>query len=121
MLSPQAQERLRDKVGEFLEKADRAVTILVISLWSVPPKDIACSAVNLAYTRNEADVQIEVRHTVGLGIYRSTEVFDPTVEMQIALVKEINARVGGMLFEHQMICSAWTKPYSNSTFEVQSS
>jgi hypothetical protein len=120
MLSPQAQERLGDKVGEFLENADRAVTILVTSLWSVPPKDIVCSAVNLAYTRNEADVQIEVRYTVGLGIYKTNYVFDPNAEEQNTLVKGILRDIGEMFLD-EMICSVWIKPHSNSAFEIQSS
>ncbi len=121
MLSPLAQKRLGDEVGKFLGKADRAVKELVVSLWFVPPVDVACSALNLVYTRNEDDVQVEVGYTAGLGIYRPNEVFDPTAEMQAALVKGINSRVGGMLSKYQMSCSAWTKPYFKSRFETQSS
>lgn len=118
MLSPHAQDRLGDKAEEFLKKVDHAATKYVVSLWKVPPHDVACSGVKLAYTRNEACVQIELRYTVGTDIYKPGEVFDPPIAMQSELIERIMQDVAPILAEHQLICSMWCKPHANSKFVI---
>lgn len=118
MLSPHAQDRLGDKAEEFLKEADHVATKYVVSHWKVPPHDVACSGVNLVYTRNEACVQIELRYTTGTDIYKPGEVFDPTIEMQSELIERIMKDVAPILAEHQLICSVWCKPHAKSKFVI---
>jgi len=118
MLSPHAQDRLGNKADQFLGEIDHMATKYVASLWEVPPHDVACSGVNLAYTRNEADVQIELRYTVGTDIYKPGVVFDPTIDMQSEIIKRIMEDLEPILAENQMICSMWCKPHTNSKFEI---
>ncbi len=119
MLSPHAQDRFGADMENRLEEIDSVVTSLVISHWPVPAEDVACSALNLSYTRNEADIQIELRYTAGQNEYESAQTFDPSIEQQIKLINEIQQAVGRLLEKDQMICSAWTKPYYTSKFIMQ--
>jgi hypothetical protein len=121
MLSPHAQDRLGNKADQFLGEVDQAATKYVVSLWKVPPHDVACSGVNLAYTRNEADVQIELRYTVGADIYKPGEVFDPSIAMESELIESIMQDVAPIFAEYQMICSVWCKPHVNSKFVIPGS
>ncbi len=121
MLSPHAQHLIGDAAHTFIEKVDNAVTPLVISYWEVPEDDVACTGEKLAYTRNEADVQIELRYTTGIDIYKLGERFDPTIPMQIELIERIMQDVAPILAEYQMICSVWCKPHANSKFVIPES
>jgi hypothetical protein len=124
MLSPHAQRLLGEKVDEFFEEIDKVVTEQVVSLWQVIPHDVTCSGVYLAYTRNEADVQIELRYTVGNAIYKPGEVFaygnvfDPSIAEQSELIERVMQGIAPFLAENQIICSMWCKPYANSKFEI---
>ncbi len=118
MLSPHAQDRLGNKADQFLGEVDHVATKYVVLLWKVPPHDVACSGVNLIYTRNEADVQIEIRYTVGADIYKQGEVFDPMIDMQSELIDRIMEDVTPILAEYQIICSVWCKPHANSKFVI---
>lgn len=118
MLSPHAQRLLGEKVDEFFDKVYKVTTEHVVSLWRVPPHDIACSGVYLAYTRNETDVQIELRYTVGNAIYKPGEVFDPSITEQSELIERVMQGIAPFLAENQIICSMWCKPYANSKFEI---
>jgi hypothetical protein len=118
MLSPRAQKLIAGNASEFFQKVDEAVTPLVISQWQVPEDDIACSGVFFAYTRNEADVQIELRYTTGIDLYQLGETFDPTVKMQSELNDAVMHAVAPILAEYQIFCSVWCKPHANSKFTI---
>ncbi len=104
----------------FFEKIDKEVTPLVVSMWSVPEDDVACSGVRLDYTRNEADVQIEIRYTTGLSTYTEGVVFEPTIAQQSELNDAIANAVAPTLAEYHMSCSVWCKPHQESKFTMVS-
>jgi len=118
MLSPRAQELIGDNAIKFIKEIDEAVATIVFSEWSVPEDDIACSAVFLAYARNEADVQIELRYTTGIDLYHPGETFDPPVKMQLELNDSVTNAVAPILAEYQIFCSVWCKPHANSKFTI---
>jgi hypothetical protein len=97
------------------------VAPLVVSRWSVPEDDVACSGEYLSYTRNEADVQIEIGYTTGLSVYAEGIIFEPTVEEQSGLNTAIMSAVAPILAGYQIFCSVWCKPYCESKFTMGSS
>jgi hypothetical protein len=119
MLSPFVQLSLGLRERDMLKYLDDAISPLVVSVWGVPEKDVAFSAMDLAYTRNEAHVQIEVRYTAGEDEYGTGTSFEPTKEKRGQLITEINWAVSESLREkYGFSCSAWTKPYKESTFST---
>lgn len=121
MLSPHAQGQLGRNKRTFFSRVDAVATRHLVSLWQVPPHDVACSGDCLSYTRNEADVQIELRYTVGEGPHKQGEVFNPTLDMQSEMSDRIMADVAPILAEYQLICSVWCKPHANSKFTIPGS
>jgi hypothetical protein len=117
MLSPNAQKRLPEDPSEFFKEVATTVGILISQEWSVPTDDIACSVVNLVYTANEADVQIELRYTVGEGLYHEGEMFDPPISMQASLIESMIANIASIFTRHQLLYSVWCKPFTNSRYE----
>ena len=120
MLSPHAQHCLSEPVivEDFFKGIDTVATALIVSDWSVPSNDVACSGILLGYTRNEASVQIEIRYTSGNGLYKPKELFDPTTEMQHELNARIMSSIAPMLARFQLTCSVWCKPYQKSKFTM---
>lgn len=121
MLSPHTQDRLGSNKEALFSRIDVIATRHLFSLWKITPHDIACSGVCLAYTRNEADVQIELRYTVHEGRHKQGEVFNPTLDMQSEISDRIMADVAPILAEYQLICSLWCKPHANSKFTMPNS
>lgn len=121
MYSPKAQDKFALLISELRKLAASISEItkpLIVANFEVPAEDIACSAVNLVYAEGEADVQIEIRYTAGIDMYRTGETFDPSTLVQHSLIQDVLHEVGKYLEQYQMNCSVWTKPYRDSSFEM---
>lgn len=121
MLSPNAQRQLSEDASDFFKEVAFTIGMLINQEWSVPTDDIACSVVNLVYTANEADVQIELRYTVGESIYREGELFNPPTSMQASLIESMITNIAPIFARHQLLYSVWCKPFANSWYEWPSS
>ena len=54
----------------------------IVRIFQVPESDIAGSAINLLWTEGEADLQIEIRYTVGANTYEKGLNFEPSLAIQ---------------------------------------
>ncbi len=121
MFSPAAQDRFEGELPELRKltaSISQIVKPLILAKFQVPTEDIACSALNLVYTEDEADVQIEIRYTTGMDVYEKGKEFDPPRQIQDELRDSILSEVGKYLVEYGLNCSAWTTPYRDSSFGV---
>lgn len=119
MLSPKAQAVLKSNAQEVMGQLDKFLAPLITMIWGVPEWDIACSAMNLTYTRDEADVQIEVRYTAGADEYQTGAPFDPPPEQREELMTAMQKRATMLLRDWKLTSSIWPKPFRGSGFKMR--
>ena len=79
--------------------------------------DVALTVIIAKRTKNEADIQVEVRYTAGEDEYGKGKPFNPSKEKQeelaSAIIKEIKEHVTGLTV------SAWIVPFYHSVFKSE--
>lgn len=82
--------------------------------------DVSFTAIAALVTVNEAELQIEVRYTVGEDEYGRGEPFEPSREQREELASELmvvtRAHLGGLVDW----ISLWIRPQRDSVFKLQS-
>ncbi len=85
-------------------------------------KDVAFTAVRAMETDGEADVQVEIRYTVGRDEYGGGRPFNPTMRQQEKLSALIAEEFRVFLEAHGLraddTLSVWCKPYRGSFFKM---
>ena len=81
---PRGQEELSCTLALQYRLAEMLDSIKpeIVKTFEVPKGDIASSAINLPWTFNEADLQIEIRYTVGINTYKEGLDFEPSLAIQ---------------------------------------
>ena len=117
MISPDAQQVMTEAA---ILRLDWALSRLVRECLGVPVSDIAFSAVNLSYARNEANLQVEVRYTAGTDEYGKGEPFDPSEEVQKILSAKMEKAAQDVLAKRNLhlTVSVWMKPFYRGTFRL---
>jgi hypothetical protein len=116
-----AQPLSSKRAQGILKEIDGRITDIIQKKWKVPENDIAFSAVQLAYARGGADVQIEIRYTAGTDEYDRGSAFDPSEEEQTDLCIFIAIFVKA-IFDREKLnltVSAWCKPFRGSVFKMR--
>jgi len=81
--------------------------------------DVAFDIFEVAYTKNESPVQIEVLYTVGTDDYGRGELFDPPEEVRRSVTEKILWEFSDFRRLHSIAettPSVWIRPQHNSTF-----
>ena len=119
LLNPKGQRRLSpdlfNELGTILMQAvEEAFGISA-------GEDAAFDVIAVLYTKNESPFQIEVRYTVGKGVYESGKVFNPSMKRQGKADTAIREAFEKFLKVHDIVTympSVWFKPYRNSHFKA---
>lgn len=102
-------------VPELIETVENAFGIKGFS-------DVAFTACEPAfYTKDEADVQIEIRYTAGEDEYNRGKPFDPSLEEQLLLEDQIHYVFDKFLEKYKLphlSLSVWCKPHYKSLFKL---
>jgi hypothetical protein len=114
MIAPLAQRKVQD---ETLDNLGRALISDVEKVYGLEvERDVAFTALNLVHTIGEADIQIEIRYTVGTDEYEKGKIFDPPEEKKRELVDKIARTVIENPDLGFLTVSVWIKPVRESVF-----
>lgn len=118
MISPRAKLMLGlERAITLLPKIEKIVKQKLILNFGVPEVDVAFSAIDLLFTSNEANIQIEIRYTVGPDIYVEGQIFNPTDEQQKSLAHATIKALTALKPFKGITFSMWMKPHINSYFK----
>ena len=84
--------------------------------------DVSITIVTARKTTGEANIQVEIRYTVGTDEYGTGEIFDPPPEVQEKLCDDIHKRFvifPGLQFRAPTLTlSVWCQPHRGGTFKL---
>lgn len=104
---------------ELLEKKFKAAVEEGFGL--AGKNDVAFTALAALYTKNEADIQVEVGYTVGEDEYDQGKPFKPSRKEQETLVELIKLAFDAFCKEQNlpaMSLSAWCMPHHGGYFKM---
>ena len=110
---------VQNKLGmELINKIGSALMLDVEREFGIQgKKDVAFTVIEAIATEGEADIQVEVRYTVGKDEYDWGTPFNPSEEDQFNLITSIFGTLHDLFGDH-FTTSVWCKPYPRSLFKM---
>ena len=110
---------VRNEIVSKISKLGLALIADVEKVFDIQGEDdVAFSVLNLAYVIGEADVQVEIRYTVGADEYHKGEPFEPSKQDTKRLVETMSDTLRRILDEIVESASIWIIPVRESEFSV---
>jgi hypothetical protein len=101
---------------ETIRQLDRKLQDLVASELKVAEQEVVCSAINLVYSRGEADIQIEFHYNPGKYRNWVATPLNPSIEKRMKLI-DGTLKIAGEIFRgSRLTCSAWTEGYADTKY-----
>jgi len=109
--------------GEALDAFIQSLPRVVEKHFGIEGKnDVAITIVQSLKTVGEANIQVEIRYTVGTDEYGKGEIFNPSLNCQEALIENIYKVLkdfpGLKFWCPAPSLSVWCKPYRGGAFKM---
>jgi len=117
IVGPALQEKFpKETVHTILNVIGQTLIKVVEEAFEIEGKhDVAFTAVPALYVFKEADIQIEIKYTVGEDEYDRGKPFDPPTEQKELLIEKIKKKMKQTFPGYSV--SVWIRPQRESLFK----